>query len=843
VVLFGSDELPDVQTTTLSKDLMGRYICNSFEEAVPDENALVNYDVIVLGAGMYGAYCASKVFQFTKDSSVYGNPRILVLDAGPFLLPEHGQNIPDIGANSPNGALNTFGPNAQKSREAVWGIGWRSNQPYVGTAYCVGGKSLYWGGWCPRLRAQDLEQWPAQVCEYLTKRPFFDPLFGTNVNGAYSVVEYEIGVKPTDDFIFDPAQDDPNAGPGVGLNEGLRAVLSSVISHINSQQGVAFTMEQPEDPPIAVQTQSYISGLFSLDKYSSLPGLIAARRAEGAKSGAEARLVIVPNTHVVRLNLPKLVRDGQELDGYNVTGITVYNNGRFINLKLKPTAMIVVAMGELESTRLALESIPIAQSRKRQELMGANLLNHLRRDKTVRISRQQFNQLYHAVTNSTDLLVERPQTAALHVQASSDRGRFHFQFFTAVNPDNNPNVIYRMVPDLDAARMIAEQGADLSATVNIAILGIGELRGERKGSIITDPQKNWANLASEDQNDPIFQHRRLFTHYADESQNPMWNDMDDAFNRLIQALGAVELSDTGQQGLGTTWHEAGTLWMGDDPYASVTDVNARFHHVGNVVCVDQAIFPTVGSANPVLTGLSLARKAAEGIAERFKSTNPPPAKPTPVAGVRQLWPNEKGKWKRSFDQQPLVQNRDYFETSTFSVINVDRANVGATQQLPVIYFDEEFEDFRLTLQWMSFLLNGDVMANSGVILRSPKPGPVINNAFYDASIEVQIDETGYDFFSPQRTFGSPLHKTGAVYGIAPAKAWAAKLPFAPMTPREGAWNTYVIEVKGATVRVWLNELLLSETDSLPVGLQKKGHIGLQYHTGVTHFGNIRIENL
>ena len=48
VVLFGPDELPDVQTTTLSKDLMGRYICNSFEEAVPDENALLNYDVIVL---------------------------------------------------------------------------------------------------------------------------------------------------------------------------------------------------------------------------------------------------------------------------------------------------------------------------------------------------------------------------------------------------------------------------------------------------------------------------------------------------------------------------------------------------------------------------------------------------------------------------------------------------------------------------------------------------------------------------------------------------------------------------------------------------------------------------
>ena len=843
-------EVPDVQSTTLSKDLMGRYICNTLEEAVPDivndDNVDLDFDVIVLGAGMYGSYCAAKVYQFTKNSSIYGNPRILVLDAGPFLLPEHGQNIPDIGANAPSGALNTFGPNAQKSRDVVWGIGWRSNEQYVGTAYCVGGKSLYWGGWCPRLRQQDLDQWPSNIKEYLTKEPFKDPLFGSDIEGAYSFVEYEIGVRPSDDYVFDPVQDDPNSTSCVGLNKGLREILRSKISDINDQPGIDFTLSEPEDPPIAVQTQSYISGLFSLDKYSSLPGLISAKRAEGVKEATDLRIVIVPNTHVVKLNLPKIIKDGQELDGYNVTEITVNYNGRFINLKLKPTAMIVMAMGELESTRLALESFPIPETRKRQELMGANLLNHLRRDITVQISREKFNELYRTTQTDPeedDCLAKRPQTAAFHVQASSDRGSFHFQFFSAVNAFNNPNVIYRMIPDLDAARMIAEQGVQDNAMVNIAILGIGELRGERDGSIIEDPQKNWANLASEDQNDPVFQHRRLYTNYRDESQNPMWSDMDDAFNRLVDSLDTTISSDTQQQGLGTTWHEGGTLWMGEDPYASVTDINTRFHHVGNVVCVDQSIFPTVGSANPVLTGLCLARKAAEGIAQRFESTTPPPANPTSVAGVRQLWPNEKNKWKRSFDQQLLVKDRDYFENSSFSVLNVDRTNAGNTSQIPVLYFDEEFENFRLTLQWMSFLLDGNVNVNSGVILRSPKPNLVINQDFYDASIEIQIDETGYDFFSSQRTFASPLHKTGAIYGIAPATVWAAKLPFPPMGQGEGRWNTYVIEVNGASVKVELNGFLVSETNSLPLQLQKKGYIGLQYHTGVTHFGNIQIENL
>jgi hypothetical protein len=53
----------------------------------------------------------------------------------------------------------------------------------------------------------------------------------------------------------------------------------------------------------------------------------------------------------------------------------------------------------------------------------------------------------------------------------------------------------------------------------------------------------------------------------------------------VQFVGATE------DGLGTTYHECGTLWMGDDPETSVTDVHGRFHHVANAYVVDQALFP------------------------------------------------------------------------------------------------------------------------------------------------------------------------------------------------------------------------------------------------------------
>jgi choline dehydrogenase-like flavoprotein len=68
------------------------------------------------------------------------------------------------------------------------------------------------------------------------------------------------------------------------------------------------------------------------------------------------------------------------------------------------------------------------------------------------------------------------------------------------------------------------------------------------------------------------------------------------------------------RGLGTTYHEAGTLWMGSHPASSVTDPLGRFHHIANAYACDQATFPTAGSVNPVLTGLTLARQLAEHLA-------------------------------------------------------------------------------------------------------------------------------------------------------------------------------------------------------------------------------------
>src|SRR5262249_40317307 len=83
---------PDVQRTTLSLDLMGRYVCNTWAAAVNTGGP--PFDVITLGSGMFGGSCADPLYRKS-------NPRILVLAGAPSPAPPPLQTPPDIGLSPP----------------------------------------------------------------------------------------------------------------------------------------------------------------------------------------------------------------------------------------------------------------------------------------------------------------------------------------------------------------------------------------------------------------------------------------------------------------------------------------------------------------------------------------------------------------------------------------------------------------------------------------------------------------------------------------------------------------------------------------------------------------------
>ncbi len=825
---------PDVQRTSFSLDVLGRYICNTYDEATTNPD----FDVIVIGSGMYGAYCAAKLY---RESDLPGRTplRILVLEAGPFLLHEHGQNIADLGLSNP------FRPDhsTPRSRYLVWGTGWLSNTYFPGTAYCVGGKSLYWGGWCPRLTASDLAQWPYDLRRYLTSPPAIATNLPNRLDAGalapkgpkdvYEAVEYEIGVKPADDFVFDPVHGGRQAAGAIGLNEALRQRLKAALAELRTE-GEPRLDTEPQDPPIAVQTQSFVSGVFSPDKFSSLTLLISALRNARRAPDATARLFLVPNAHVSKIEVPKIRKDGADVRHHRATGIHLFVEGVRKFLPIKPTCSIVLALGCIESTRLALECFPTEPDDRSKERMGRNLMAHLRFDFPFQVDRKTFAKW---VKTTGKTLRDELQTASFHVQGESPDGRFHFQVYATGDSSGNPEgLLYRMIPDVEVAQRLAS--TQNPNVINMIIRACGEMRGDRAASVGA-PNTNWIDLAGEVDGDPNFDHRRAFVHYADQSQSPIWRHMRETAEKLAKKLGALSFPPKDPHEVGSTWHDSGTLFIGDNPAESVTDTLGHFHHLANVACVDQALFPTVGSANPVLTGLCLSRRVAETIGSR--SVSQPELAPADKAAEKaagfefMLENGNAARWQpnhaRFNAHRPhLIENGTVLEVH-------GNSGLGA-----LCYLDPQpFGDFELRLQWKAFLdpLAEEVTANSGIFLRAPQPpADLTDTNFYSRCIEIQIDDSGYDF--ARRRFGSPLHRTGAIYGLHPAMRTTQKLPSTDNSA--GFWNDLHITARGKGISVELNGLLVSEGD-VSAQLVKPGVIGLQYHTGKVQFRNLRVRRI
>src|SRR5438094_2918601 len=173
----------DVQQTEFSHDVLGRWVCGTWQEL--SNNGGDPFDIVVIGAGMFGGYIADKLYRHAENLGL----RVLVVEAGAFLLPTHYQNLPQMGLGGPSEQVVASNAQDPGTQNLVWGHPWHSNQAFPGLAYCIGGRSLFWGGWSPTLTDADLTNWPNDVVTYL-KSP-----------AGYPSTAEEIGTATTTDFI------------------------------------------------------------------------------------------------------------------------------------------------------------------------------------------------------------------------------------------------------------------------------------------------------------------------------------------------------------------------------------------------------------------------------------------------------------------------------------------------------------------------------------------------------------------------------------------------------------------------------------------------------------------
>ncbi len=575
------------------------------------------------------------------------------------------------------------------------------------------------------------------------------------------------------------------------------------------------------DAPLAVQILSR-PGFFPFNKFSSVPlGIDAARRAYANANdkigNTDKRLLIVSDCHVKALRTRTyLLATGatvQEVDGIFVrskdTGDDFLDLSGAVQGNGQRRPMVILAMGAIESARMALLAPGVAAA-PNGGLIGNNLMVHLRKN-------SQFTVPIPAGLS----LIDQELTALLVRCRTKINGAFvhyHFQISASALPagpgaGNSDALLFQSVPDLDNIRHFAETAPD---KINVSIRAVGEILPNPQNSVIV-PTASGQDL------DEALIPRALATLVPRTSPG---NDidaqvmklMDQGIDFLAQKLfGATPgpsytpAANVNPDGLGTTFHESGTLRMGDDPVRSVINPEGQFHFVTNLYTGDAAVLPTCGSANPVMNGVAIRRRLARRLVPEGDAGQPmrpfvqypPPGAPPPKNQVITLFDGTSfANWRMS--------GRGTFhivDGALQSVPSFDLGLLWCTIPMPENYA-LELEFFVRTFQ-----------TNSGVFVRFKNPDGVLapdNTSFSNPAwsavytgFEIQIDNSG----AGQPTPGMAIHRTGAVYAVSyPGNASEiAGFPLATagdfVNPKDAAvlgWNQYRIEVSNNVIRVKLN---------------------------------------
>ena len=769
------------------------------------------FNAIIIGGGSFGGVLAQHLL-YADETNSY---RILVLEAGRHSLPEHFQNLP-----------------LQRQPMEMWGLPWVSNPAdgYPGIAYTIGGRSLFFGGWSPRLLDEEMPatRWPPNVVAQL-KQTYFDE------------AARQIGTDATNDFMHGD------------LHLALRKILATGINNSKVRNAIPLNQlplnltnpgpnpsnELKLEAPLAVQGTPPLPGFFPLNKFSSAPLLMEAARVAQTRSGGDdvkKRLMVVPDVHVTRLVTAQ--RNGTTV----VTAVLLKQFGVEQSVPVPEDGVVIIALGTIESTRLALISFPNLPN---AQLIGQNLIAHLRSNLTIRIPRAALPANLPTALASSALFVK-----GKYQHAANDFGYFHLQI-TASGLDkpttDSEAELFKKVPEVDLLDALRHTNDD---NVVITIRGIGEMTPRNPNSKIT------LSGAIDEFGMP----RASVQINRTTRDEALWNAMDDAADDVAKVfangqpyevfdppqgppaqifkLQPTELASSQlpfakrRDKMGTTHHEAGPLWIGTNANDSVTNEDARFHHVGNAYVAGPASFPSLGSPNPMLTGTALARRLGNFLKR---------PKPQPSAGFQLLFDGAStAKWKMTtIKNQPGRDN-----PGGFHVIDGGLESAPGTD-LGLFYTKIDFTNYILKLEWLTWRDDD----NSGIFLRFPEPVKTAtvdynNTAFIavDFGFEAQIDALGRGSPPPGQNVDKKFRTTGAIYNMA-----SQTLDESIVAKAAGQWNAYEIRVKDNRFTVFLNGQQKTDFVNADANRGKADagsrFIGLQTHTGRVAFRKIEIKEL
>ena len=810
------------ERTSFTKDIQGRFLCNNLAEVDAWKSAGGRpFDFIIVGGGTFGSAIAEHLWFRQKQAG--GGLRTLVVEAGLLTVPEHVQNTGIQGFTDPQNPffLNENAPQPEKPQNEVWGIPWKSAIPFKGLAYTLGGRSLFWGGWSPRLLNEEMATWPATTVADLNGRYFDESSRQIGVDEANDFISGELqnGLRRqlfdnlagvADVFSLDALPPSPLLKPGSDP-----AQLLGLTSTAGLSQADLLNLLKLE-APLAVQARPPHAGFFPLNKFSVVPLLTKAARTAASNSNGNdtaKEFMILPDVHVLSLRTVPTAAGT-----WRVTGIDTSQGP----IDLAPSGTVVIALGTIENARLALASFE-GSGLPTLPLIGKNLIAHLRSNLVIRVPRAAISGLSAAANEL--------QTAALFVKGRATRqngdliGQFHLQISASGggNSVGAEDELFRKVPDVDFYDQLR---TSTDTHVAIAIRGLGEMEPADPANAGAHPSR--VELSTRTDEYGVRRASVLLTQTPRDQE--LWNAMDAAmqkvaahFRQWAAHAGHPEPIATGLEQLITKPERSG--WE-PTRRESVTDRSGALPPYRKSVRGGPSAFSRA-SVRP--TRCSPASRCPVGPA-----TSSWPRRPSPqTAGFESLFDGiSLGDWTMStISNQPGRDDPGSFRVRRGVLegrVGTDLGLLWLTRPTPARYV--------LRLQWMMTAPDD----NSGVFIGFPDPRHegYDNTAYVGVNFgfEIQIDQLA-------RPDNAPIHRTGAIYSFkGPTDGPLIVHPV-------GEWNDYEITVDGADIRVALNGQTVnlfhftgdpqSPRRGLPSSPQAPRFIGLQTHTGRVLFRNVQ----
>jgi len=521
------------------------------------------YDFVVIGTGFCALGFAERMLRNRPES------RILLLERGPFFLPEHFQNLPLPFKNTLGGMSETFPWTlSATTAEGLAGgyIRWQH-----GMVPFFGGRSTLWSAWCPRPTPKEMAGWPIETMRAAQEN--------------FASAEKLLRVIPADQV--DRGRDAAQRK----MIEATRPVYGALQVRVQTLLAEGATsvpgIYRSEPAPLACAAES-VDGI-DFQKFST-PGELLALVGDHGEGPVKGRLDIASECVVERI----VQQDGQATALQTSRGVLALAG-----------AKLVLAMGTLPPTTLVQQSFPEAAH------VGARFSAHFITSIVARVPKEDLDP---------EGQFGRLELGACYVAGTGPKGygqQYHIQLSALWDefPEKNAGIALRYMPDVVATASMAQLKSSRGYVVFVcAVLGELDYRNDR----------NWFK-AERAGGDPTT--ASLLQVVENDSDEETWDSMDEGtFGVLEKVLSrgriqywhgspdhgewATERPTVAERRVPALVHESSTLHIGREDDAPV-DLDYRLKAAANVYVTGAGLWPQGGSWNPTMTMVALSQDLAD----------------------------------------------------------------------------------------------------------------------------------------------------------------------------------------------------------------------------------------